>query len=201
MLRVGLTGGLASGKSLVGRTLAGLGCHLIQADELGHQVLAKGGAAYEAVVREFGREMLDESGEIDRRKLAGEVFGTPERLETLNKLVHPHVFNMEEELYAEAARKDPTGIVIVEAAILIETGSYKRFDRLILAVCTEEQQIERAMKRDGWTREEAEARLRRQMALAEKRKFADYIVDTSGTKESTVEQTQRVYESLRSIGK
>ncbi len=99
MLRVGLTGGLASGKSFVGRTLAGLGCHLIQADELGHQVLAKGGAAYEAVVREFGRVMLDESGEIDRRRLAGEVFGTPQRLETLNKIVHPHVFNMEEELY------------------------------------------------------------------------------------------------------
>jgi dephospho-CoA kinase len=200
MLRVGLTGGLASGKTFVGRTLAGLGCHLIQADELGHQVLAVGGVAYEAVVREFGRGMLDESGEIDRRRLAREVFGTPERLETLNKLIHPHVFQMEEEFYAEAARKDPTGIVVVEAAILIETGSYTRFDRLILAVCTEEQQIERAMKRDGWTREETEARLRRQMALAEKRKFADYIVDTSGTKENTVEQTKRVYESLRSIG-
>src|SRR5882757_1683653 len=115
MLRVGLTGGLASGKTFVGRTLAGLGCHLIQADELGHQVLAKGGAAYEDVTREFGPAILTESGEIDRRKLAGEVFGTPERLETLNKLVHPHVFQMEEEFYAEAARKDPTGIVVVEA--------------------------------------------------------------------------------------
>jgi len=105
MLRVGLTGGLASGKTFVGRTLAGLGCHLIQADELGHQVLAKGGAAYEAVVREFGRRMLDESGEIDRRRLAREVFGTPERLETLNKLVHPHVFQMEEEFYARLRGK------------------------------------------------------------------------------------------------
>ncbi len=199
MLRVGLTGGLASGKSFVGHTLAGLGCHLIQADELGHQVLARGGAAYEAVLREFGNGILSESGEIDRRRLAADVFGKPERLEALNKLVHPPVIHREEELYAEAVRKDPSGIVVVEAAILIETGSYKRFDRLILVVCTEEQQIERAMKRDGMTREEAEARLKRQMPLSEKREFADYIVDTSGTKESTIEQTRLIYESLRSI--
>jgi dephospho-CoA kinase len=199
MLRVGLTGGLASGKTFVGHTLADFGAHIIHADELGHLVLAKGGAAFDAVVAEFGEAILAEGGGIDRRKLAREVFGRPERLEILNKFVHPPVIQMEEDFVAEVARKDPTGIVVVEAAILIETGSYKRFDRLILVVCTEEQQIERAMKRDGLTREEAESRLERQMPLTEKRKFADYIVDTSGTKESTIEQTRLVYESLRSI--
>jgi dephospho-CoA kinase len=199
MLRVGLTGGLASGKSFVGRTLQEFGCHLIQADELGHAVLAGGGEAYDGVVAEFGREILDEGGAIDRRKLASVVFGNPERLALLNSLVHPAVIRREEQLIEEAARSDPQGIAVVEAAILIETGSFRRFNRLILVVCTEEQQIQRAMSRDHCTREEAEARLRRQMPLAEKRKYADFVIDTSGTKENTVHQTHEVYQALRSI--
>lgn len=201
MLRVGLTGGYASGKSFVGRTLRDLGAHLIQADELGHQVLLHDGAAYHAVVREFGAAILDESGEIDRRRLAGEVFENPARLQLLNSLVHPNVQRLEEELIDGFQRRDPGGIVVVEAAILIETGSYTRFDRLILVVCTPEQQIERAMHRDKCTREQAEARLSRQMSLEAKRKFAHYVIDSSGTKESTAEQTMMVYQSLRSINK
>lgn len=199
MLRVGLTGGLASGKSFVGRTLEGLGCTLIQADVLGHQALAPGGCAYQPVVAEFGTEIVDASGAINRRQLAALVFDYPERLARLNQLVHPCVIRREEELALEAFRLDPSGIVAVEAAILIETGSYKRFDRLILAVCTEEQQLERATGRDGYTLEEARSRLRRQMPLSGKRQFADYVIDTSGTKESTIQQTRQVYESLRSI--
>ena len=199
MLRVGLTGGLASGKSFVGRTLAELGCTLIQADLLGHQALLPGGGAYDAVLAEFGSDLLDGSGEIDRRKLAALVFDFPDRLKMLNELVHPCVYQLGENLIEAAFAKDPTGIVVVEAAILIETGSYKKFDRLVVAVCTEEQQLERAAGRDGFTLEEAQARLRRQMPLAEKRKYADYVIDTSSTKENTVQQTRQVYESLRSI--
>jgi dephospho-CoA kinase len=199
MLRVGLTGGLASGKSFVGKTLAELGCVLIQADVLGHQVLAPGGAAHDAVVAEFGRDILDVGGQIDRRKLAAQVFDYPERLKRLNALVHPCVIKMEEDLAAAALVRDPSGIVVVEAAILVETGSYKRFDRLIVAVCTEEQQLERAVERDGFTLDEAKARLRRQMPLSEKRKYADYVIDTSSTKDHTVQQTRQVYESMRSI--
>lgn len=199
MLRVGLTGGLASGKSFVGRTLAELGCTLIQADELGHQALLPGGGARDAVIAEFGSGILDVSGQIDRRKLAARVFDFPERLKRLNELVHPCVHQLEEQLAAAAFARDPAGIVVVEAAILIETGSYRRFDRLIVAVCTEEQQLQRAMKRDGFTLEEAQARLRRQMPLMEKRKYADYVIDTSSTKENTIQQTRQVYESLRSI--
>jgi len=199
MLKVGLTGGLASGKSFVGHVLAELGCHLIQADELGHQVLQAGGEAYDPVISEFGTEILGEAGEIDRRLLAAQVFGSPERLTALNRLVHPAVFRLEEEWMEQMARKDPHGIAVVEAAILIETGSYKRFDRIILAVVDEEQQVERAMRRDGSTREQVQARLDRQMPLAEKRRFADYIIDTSGSKDETVGQTRAVYESLRRI--
>jgi len=198
MLRVGLTGGLASGKSFVGRALAELGCHLIQADELGHEVLAPGGEAYGAAVAEFGPAILDAEGRIDRGKLAELVFGDPERLARLNALVHPPVIRREEALLAEIAARDPRGIAVVEAAILIETGSHRRFDRIVLALCRPEQQIERAMSR-GVSREQALARLRRQMPLEEKRRYAHYVIDTSGSREDTLRQVRQVYDSLREI--
>ena len=198
-MRVGLTGGLACGKSFVGEALAGLGCHLLLADQLGHEALLPGGEAYQPVVREFGREILDTKGEIDRRALAALVFTDPERLARLNGFIHPVVMRREEEWLARIAAEDPHGIAVVEAAILIETGSYRRFDRLIVVVCDEEQQVQRSMKRDGVAREEVLARLKRQMPVAEKRKFADYTINTSGTKEETLRQTRAVYESLRRI--
>ena len=204
MLKVGLTGGLACGKSFVGEALAGYGCLLIQADELGHEVLAPGGEAYEPVVKEFGRDILMEDGSsagfsIDRRELAARVFGSPERLARLNALVHPCVFRREEDLIARFAQREPNGIAVVEAAILIETGSHKRFDRLILVTCAEEQQVERAMNRTGAVEQDVRARLSRQMPLDAKRKFADFVIDTSGSKEDTLRQTRAVYESLRRI--
>jgi dephospho-CoA kinase len=199
MIRVGLTGGLASGKSYVGSVLASLGCHVIRADELGHQVLAPGGEAYAPTVAEFGPAILRADGTVDRKVLAAQVFSNPERLAVLNNIVHPAVFRLEEEFLRSVESRDPHAIGVVEAAILIETGSYKRYDRLVLAVCTEEQQIERAMRRDGCTRADAEARLRRQMPLSEKRRYADYVIDTSGTKESAAEQTRRLHASLMTL--
>ena len=199
MLRVGLTGGLGSGKSFVGESLAALGCHLISADELGHQVLAPEGEAYADVVAEFGPEILDPDGSINRRKLAALVFDDAVRLERLSRLVHPPVIRREEELIRQFQARDPDGITLVEAAILVETGSYRRFDRIILAVCGREQQIERAMRRDGLTRQEVLARLERQMPLEEKRKYAHFVIDTSGSKEETLLQVRRTYGSLRSI--
>lgn len=199
MLRVGLTGGLATGKSFVGQVLADLGCLWIQADQLGHRVLAPGGEAYQAVVDRFGSGILREDGSIDRNKLAEEVFDRPEKLALLTSLVHPPVIRMEEELIREFAARNPAGVAVVEAAILIETGSHKRFDRLIVTRCTEQQQIERALRRPGATLEQVLARLRRQMPLEEKARLADYVIDTSGTKEETIAQVKSVYESLRRI--
>jgi dephospho-CoA kinase len=201
MLRVGLTGGLASGKSFVGHTLVDLGCLLIQADELGHQVQEPGGEAYEGVVREFGPGILKEDGgilpaKIDRRRLAAEVFRDPQRLHKLNALVHPWVHLRRRKLEEDFAREHPDGIAVTEAAILIETGSYREYDRLIVAFCRPEQQVERAMARDRLTREEVLDRMRQQMPLEEKVKYADYVVDTSGPKADTVAQTQAVYNSL-----
>jgi dephospho-CoA kinase len=199
MLRVGLTGGLASGKSFVGHALAGLGCLLIQADELGRQVQEPGGEAYGDIVREFGPEILDPKGFIDRRQLGRIVFHDPERLERLNALVHPHVRERRRRIEEEFEGTHPHGIAVTEAAILIETGSYREFDRLIVATCRPEQQVERAMARDHLTREEVLDRMRRQMPLEEKVKHADYAIDTSGPKEDTIAQTRGVFESLRSL--
>jgi dephospho-CoA kinase len=199
MLKVGLTGGLASGKSFVGRTLEKMGCLLIQADELGHAVLEPGAEAYDAVIAEFGRGILDPDGRIDRRRLAAEVFNHPERLEKLNALVHPPVRARARKLMETFAKHEPDGIAVTEAAILIETGSYRNYDRLIVATCGEQQQIERAMERDRLSREEVLARLRRQMPLNEKVKYADYVIDTSGDKQSTIDHTRTVYEELRRV--
>ncbi|MGA2149218.1 MAG: dephospho-CoA kinase [Bryobacteraceae bacterium] len=196
MLKVGLTGGLASGKTFVGEELARLGCLLIQADELGHEVLSPGGEAYAAVVAEFGAEILSAEGGIDRGRLAAEVFRTPERLARLNALVHPPVLEREEELMARFRQDRPDGIAIVEAAILIEAGRYKDFDRMILVYCRPEQQLERALRRPGATEADVRARLARQMPLEEKKKYANFAIDTSGDKEDTLRQTRAVWEAL-----
>ena len=197
MLKAGLTGGLACGKTSVSEALASWGCYVIQADEIGHQVLAPGGEAFEPVVREFGNEVLAEDGTIDRRKLAAVVFHNPERLARLNAIVHPPVVRREEQLAAEFFARDPHGIAVVEAAILIETGSYRRFDKLILVFCAQEQQIKRALRREGSAEADIRARIERQMPMEEKRKYADFVIDTSGSKEETLRQTRAVYETLR----
>jgi dephospho-CoA kinase len=197
LIRVGLTGGYASGKSLVAREFERLGCRLIYADKLGHEVMLPGGPAYQRIVSEFGNGIVDEEGTIDRKRLAEIVFHQPALLEKLNSIVHPAVFEREEAMAAAYSAEDAKAIVVIEAAILIETGRYRSLDRLVLVACTEEQQIARGMKRDQITREKAIERIRRQMPLSEKRRYADYIIDTSGMKQHTVEQTESVYASLK----
>lgn len=199
MLKAGLTGGLACGKTFVGEELERLGCLLVQADELGHAVLEPDGEAYRAVVREFGPGILNESERIDRAALAALTFGKPERLKVLNSLVHPYVVKREERLMTEYAAGHPDGIAVVEAAILIEAGTYGRFDRIIVVECDERSQMERAMRRPGASEADVRARLERQMPAARKRKFADFVIDTSGVKEDTLRQTREVYEALRRI--
>jgi len=199
MLRVGLTGGLGSGKSFVSAELERLGCHVLKADELGHAVLEPGAEAFAAVIEYFGREILTTDGSIDRGRLGAIVFHDPERLRLLNSLVHPPVIAREEAWLRQVQAADPSAIAVIEAAILIETGSYRRFDKLVLAVCSEEQQIERAMARDGSPRELVLERLRRQMPLEEKKRFADFLIDTSGTPEDTIERVRRLSATLRSL--
>ena len=183
--RIGLTGGMASGKSTVAAELARLGCHVIEADKLGHQAIEQNASEIERLF-----------GTTNRKQLASIVFDDKEKLKRLNAVIHPAVQKLADAQIQ--AIHDPSGILIYEAAILVETGGYRNFDKLIVAVCPEELQIERAMARDqSMTREQVEARLRNQMPLSEKVRLADYVIDTSGTMEHTLEQTRSVFESIR----
>ena len=201
MLHVGLTGGLASGKSHIGRTLEQLGCLVIRMDDLGHEVLTPGKPGYWKVLEAFRGEVsiLASDGTLDRRALGAYVFADPPRLERLNAIIHPEVRAREQELVEAFEKVQPRGIAVTEAAILIETGRFRQYDRLIVAVCSDEQQVERAMRRDGLAREQVLDRMRRQMPLAEKRKYAHFVIDTSGTEEQTQSQTKAVFDILRGL--
>lgn len=199
MLKVGLTGGYASGKSFVAGELERLGCHALRADLIGHAVLEPGEPAYGPTLEAFGRDILAPGGEIDRKKLAAVVFGQPELLEKLNSFVHPAVIVREEEMIKALEAQDPRGIVVVEAAILIETGRDRMFDRLILTACDQETQIARGMKRDQLTRDQVLARLARQLPLDEKKRHAHYVVDTSGEKLNTIRQVELIFKDLKRL--
>ena len=196
MLKVGLTGGLASGKTFVARQLEKLGCTVIYADRLGHEVLCRDGEAFDDVIEEFGQAILDDDGEINRKALGKIVFADPDKLEKLNSLVHPHVFQRQRKLFAEIAARDPKVVVVSEAAIMIESGSYTRYDCIVITVCPAEMQIRRYCEREGASEADARARLARQMPLEEKRKYADYVIDTSGTKQETKKQVREIHEKL-----
>jgi len=199
MLKVGLTGGYASGKTFVASELERLGCHVIRADELGHAVLLPQGEAYAPTIETFGDSILNPDRTVERSKLATIVFAAPELLEKLNSFVHPAVFRLEKQMLTVFEAEDPFGIAVLEAAILIETGRYTRFDQLILTACEEETQIARGMKRDRLTREQVLVRLANQMPLEEKKKYAHYIVDTSGDKQQTRNQIDAIYRELRRL--
>lgn len=179
--------------------MARLGCHVAQADEMGHAVLAAGGEGFAAVVEEFGCEILGDDGEIDRKALGRLVFGDAERLQTLNAIVHPHVFARQEAFFAQVAADDPNAIAVIEAAIMIEVGSHTRYDKLVVAWCPEAVQIERFIKRESATEAEARQRLDRQMPLDKKRGYADYLIDTSGSYEETNRQVETLVEELRAL--
>jgi dephospho-CoA kinase len=198
-LEVALTGGLATGKGFVAKIFQNLGCYLIEADRLGHLTLQKGGEAFQPAVERFGPSILDEHGAIDRRKLASRVFSSDAALETLNQLVHPAVERLRRQRVAEIVSSDPNAIILCEAAIYFETGAWRRFDKTILTVCGRELQIERAMTRSGWSREETEARMRRQWPDEAKRKLADYVIDTSVSFAATGQQAAEVYNRLKAL--
>jgi len=199
MLRVGLTGGMACGKSFVAGALRDLGCHVIEADETGREVMQPGAEAYAPVVAAFGPGILDDQGAIDRPKLAALVFGKPEQLERLNAIVHPAVRERAMRQLAEIGAGDPHAIAIYVAAILIEAGASREMDKIIVVSCGRAQQIERAMHRPGAVESGVLARLESQMPVEKKLTFADYVIDTSGTKEDTLRQTTKVYEDLRRL--
>lgn len=191
MLTIGLTGGIASGKSVVARMLQQLGCAIIEADLVAHEVLKSTHPVSREIVNEFGAQILDANGEIDRKKLGEIVFRDPQKLSRLNALTHPHVLREIGNRLADLAQKG-TAIAVVVAALHIETGFYKSFDRLAVAWCTRDQQLARLISR-GFTPDEAERRIASQIPLDEKRRLADDVIDCSQTIEYTERQVRDLF--------
>ena len=196
MLKVGLTGSIAVGKSFVLSVLAELGCVTFDADKIAHSVMEPGRPAHSDIVQEFGTEIVAADGLIDRAKLGAIVFPDDAKRKRLNEIVHPRVFEEQNRLLALAAEENPQGIAVIDAALMIESGGYRRFDKLIVVLCDREKQAERLMKRNGLSRQEAEVRIAAQMSSEEKRRYADYVIDTSGTFEETRRRVVQVYEEL-----
>jgi dephospho-CoA kinase len=193
ILRVGLTGGIASGKSTIARMFASLGCHVVDADQIVAQLYQPGEAGHEALVRTYGSGILLPDGAIDRRKLADVAFATDESAKALNALIHPLVIAEEARLMDEEARE---GIVIVEATLLIEAGGRDRYDRIVIVDVDPETQLARAMAR-GMSREDAARRIAHQMPRAERLRYADYVIDNSGDLRAAEMETARVFGLLQ----
>jgi dephospho-CoA kinase len=197
MLRVGLTGSIAVGKSFVTAVFAELGCRVLDADQTAREVVAPGAAGLNALVAAFGSEVLAADGTLDRQRVASIVFADEVQRQRLNYILHPFILARQDEILREWEREDPNAIGIVDAALMIESGGYKRFDKLIVVHCRPEVQLERLMLRDKLTLAEAERRIASQMPQEEKQKYADYLIDTSDGFEPTRKRVIEVYNELR----
>ena len=206
LLKVGLTGGISSGKSVVGEMFAALGVAVIDADHIAHALMQPGQTVYQEIVQHFGVGILNPDGTVNRSKLAEAAFGTPNqkggsRVQELNRVVHPAVIQRQEEWMNEIGRKEPHGIAMVEAALIVEAGAAKRFDRLIMVTCQPEQRFQRWAKLRKVGLEAAAREVTRRMAAQlpdeEKVKFSDYVIDNSRSLDNTQKQVTQVYQELR----
>jgi dephospho-CoA kinase len=199
MLRAGLTGSIAVGKSFVSGVLAESGCHVIDADEVARHVVEPGSKGLRAVVAEFGEWVLRPDGTLDRARLGEVVFGDESKRRLLNSILHPLIIAEQDARLRRWEEEDPRGIGIVDAALMIESGGHERFDKLIVVHCRPEVQLERLMRRNNLARAEAQRRIAAQMPQEEKLRHADFAIDTSGSFEDVREQTERVFAALRGL--
>ncbi len=196
VLRVGLTGGIASGKSTIMRMLAGLGCITVDADAIVARLYRPGEAGHEAIVRTYGPGILLADGEIDRKKLAALAFSNAEEAQKLNALIHPIVLAEEARMMSEAEERGSDGIYVVEATLLLEAGGRQRYDKIIVIDVAPDVQIERAIGR-GMTRADVTSRIAHQMPREERLRHADYVIDNSNDERAALVEVQRVYDLLR----
>jgi dephospho-CoA kinase len=201
VLKVGLTGGIASGKSVVGEMFAALGAQVIQADEISHQLMQPGQAVYQEVVRHFGREILNPDGSVNRSRLAELAFGNkPSRVQELNQIVHPAVIRRQQEWMEQVRQRDPHAVAMVEAALILEASMAGSLDRLVVVTCRPEQRIERWARRLKVDQETARREVARRMAAQlpdeEKIRAADYVIDNSGSLDETQRQVKEVFGKL-----
>ena len=179
MLKVGLTGSIAVGKSFVCDVFRELGGRVLDADKTAREVVEPGTVGLHRIVSEFGSDVLTDDGRLDRAKLGSVVFADAEKRNLLNSIVHPLVIEVQDAWLKEAEKADPGGVAIIDAALMIESGGYRRFDKLIVVWCAPEIQLRRLMLRDNLSEAEAEKRVAAQMPQEEKKRFADYLIDSS----------------------
>jgi dephospho-CoA kinase len=196
MLRVGLTGSIGVGKSFVTSVFEELGCHVLDADQTAREVVMPDTPGLKAITQEFGEEILNPDGTLNRKQLGALVFADENRRQRLNHILHPFIIARQDEIMRGWEAEDPNGIGIIDAARRIESGGYKRFDKLIVVHCRPEVQLERLMLRDNLSRDEALRRINSQMPQEEKQKFADYLIDTSDGFELTRTQIISVHQKL-----
>jgi dephospho-CoA kinase len=196
MLKVGLTGGIATGKSYILGLLREAGCDVIDADAVARQVVEPGQPAFDDIVAHFGPGILTAEGALDRPKLGAIVFADAAEREKLNSIVHPRVYEAQAKWMAAVAARNPRAIAVVDAALMIETGSYRQFDNVIVVWCDPALQLERLMTRNGFNRDEAAARIAAQMPAEEKLAYADYSIDTSKGFEDTRRQVESLHAEL-----
>ncbi len=197
MLKVGLTGGIASGKSTVSAMLRARGCPVLEMDPIGHELLKAGEPAFDDVVREFGREILDASGAVDRAGLGAIAFANEEKRARLNAILHPRILDKVRQWFA-ALEQQGASLAVVEAALIYEAGYHKELDRMVVCWCKPEQQLSR-LERRGFTREQAQARIAAQMPIDEKRRLADDVIDCSISIDETLRQTAALLEKLKTL--
>ena len=197
MLKVGLTGSIAVGKSFVSECLREAGCRVLDADSTARDVVAPKTAGLAAIVSRFGSEILTQNGQLDRAKLGAIVFADEDKRKLLNSIVHPLVFDAQKIWLKAVETEDPNGIAVVDAALMIESGGYKRFSKIIVVWCEPEIQLKRLMARDKLDASDAIRRIDSQMPQDEKKRFADFLIDTSSDFESTRRQANRVVQELR----
>jgi dephospho-CoA kinase len=196
MLRVGLTGSIGVGKSFVTSVFEELGCHVLDADQTAREVVVPDTPGLRALTDAFGEEILNTDGTLNRKRLGARIFTDQAERERLNHILHPFIIARQDEIMRGWEAEDPNGIGIIDAALMIESGGYKRFDKLIVVHCRPEVQLERLMLRDNLPRDEALRRINSQMPQEEKQKFADYLIDTSDGFELTRTQIISVHQKL-----
>ncbi len=199
MLKVGLTGSIAVGKSFVCDVFRELGCHILDADITARDVVEPGTEGFRRIVEEFGDQILQPDGSLNRQKIGAIVFTDESKRLLLNSIVHPLVMETQDRWIEDVAKTDPDGIAIIDAALMIESGGYRRFDQLIVVWCEPAIQLERLMLRDALSQPEAKKRIAAQMPQNEKKRFADYLIDTSRGFESTRCQVIDVFEKLKPL--
>lgn len=199
MLRVGLTGSIGVGKSFVASIFIELGCRVLDADQTAREVVMPGTPGLNALVDAFGEEILAADGTLDRKRLGALIFADQSQRERLNHILHPFIIARQDEILNGWESENPDGIGIVDAALMIESGGYRRFDKLIVVHCRPEVQLERLMLRDKLSHDEALRRINSQMPQEEKQRFADYLIDTSDGFDLTRSRSVEIYNQLIGI--